>query len=107
MENIDQSQFARQMTLEQTYYTETGVEAGVTVTAGFQGLFWTGSVEFSLAVSWKESFSSTTSTSDTYTFNLNPGTSCVPTMIHVDLDCDVLTQLYVSRVTHLSPSKNY
>ncbi|KAK0099522.1 hypothetical protein ONS96_008359 [Cadophora gregata f. sp. sojae] len=85
--------YARQVTLSQTYSTTAGLKVGASVTVGGS---WIVSVEMSITTeaSWEETWSSGSSESNTYTFNLAPGGSCIPSMIHVELECDVAQGTY-------------
>lgn len=83
-----------EVSLKQTYNASNGIQSTLTVTTGVRIKIFTASLSYPRESSWEESFSDETSTTDRYTFNLEPGTSCRPSMIHVGLDCEIEKTTY-------------
>ncbi|KAL2073811.1 hypothetical protein VTL71DRAFT_11137 [Oculimacula yallundae] len=102
-------QFTHEVSLTQTYSTSNGVKTTVTATAGIDVSFFSASLSLSREFSWEENFSDEKSTTNRYTFDLKPGTSCRPSMIHVELDCEIEKNTYWldAYVAHFSSDNSY
>lgn len=78
---------SRTVTIRDSYGATSGYEVGTSITMG--GSFF---VSVSLSASYTESYTSSwehaQESSNTYTFTLGPGESCIPSMMHVDLLCE-------------------
>ncbi|TEY87530.1 hypothetical protein BOTCAL_0001g00560 [Botryotinia calthae] len=84
--NTGSRSFSREITMSQTYSTSLGFSAGATVTTGGGSLFFL-SVEMS---TWLSSSSQLSK----HEFILLPGTSCTPSMMHVELECSLSKGTY-------------
>lgn len=86
---------AHTIAVESTYSVTNGFRLGATLTAGV-GVEGVAHVEMSVTTesSYEAQWSRAQSTSDTYTFNLKNGEVCTPSMVHVDLECEVTAGTY-------------
>ncbi|KAL8743663.1 MAG: hypothetical protein Q9190_004007 [Brigantiaea leucoxantha] len=83
---------AHTISVQSSYSTTAGFKMGASLTAG-GGIEGIAKVE--MTVSYETSFEAqwarAQSKSDTYTFKLQKGEYCVPSMFHVDLECETTT----------------
>lgn len=79
----------RQVTLTQSYQSTFGVAISTSLTVGVSAGFVSAEVSHSFGAHFEHSWSRGQEETNTYTFNLAQGEHCVPSMAHVDLECDV------------------
>ncbi|KAG8526114.1 uncharacterized protein KY384_000107 [Bacidia gigantensis] len=86
-------QVTRQVTLTDGYESTLGFGISTTISAETDIVFVKASIattyEFSYEYKWSHSESSTNS----YTFNLLKGEYCTPSMVHLNLECDVASDI--------------
>lgn len=82
--------YIRTFTITETYTNTIGFSIGVTaeVSAGHGPV--SASVSTSFESRWEHEWSRSDSTSNHYEFELDRGERCIPSMAHVDLECDVV-----------------
>jgi hypothetical protein len=84
----------QQITKRQTYETSSGLMTSSSVSAGINIRFASVDTTFTNERTWVETWGTESETSTAYTFDLNPGSFCTPSMIHVELECSVSSGLY-------------
>lgn len=81
--------FAIKFAVSETYQTTEGLRIETTVSAGASGKGFEASVSSTREPSWEQSWSRSKGSEVEYTFDLGPNQRCIPSMAHVELECDV------------------
>ena len=71
-----------------TYQSSEGFSFSATVSAEADFVFAKASASTTIGTSYDYTWGREDGTSDSYTFNLNPGGYCIPSMVHIELECD-------------------
>ena len=87
-EDGDSCTFSRELTSTDTYESSFGFGFSATVSAEADFIFAKASASATFDSTYSYTWGHEDSTSDTYTFNLKPGEYCIPSMVHVELECD-------------------
>lgn len=81
--------FTVRLAVTQTYQTTEGLRIETTVSVGASGKGFEASVSTTRERSWEQSWSRSEGAEVEYRFDLAPNQRCIPSMAHVELECDV------------------
>lgn len=92
--------YTRSVTLSSSYSNKVGVKIAVKTSWSAGQLFASASLDVSAETSYEHTWTDTSTVGNQYTFHIKPGNFCVPSEIHVDLECDVIRTVYWFDVKH-------
>ena len=86
-------QTTHQVSLEESYESTLGFKIGATITGETDFKVVKASISMTFEASYEQKWSRGSSKSNSYTFNLQNGQTCTPSMVHVNLECDVMSDI--------------
>ena len=86
---ISACSFTIRFAVTETYQTTEGLRIETAVSGGASGRIFSASVSTTTARSWEQSWSRSESSEVEYRFHLAPNQRYIPSMAHVELECDI------------------